>query len=947
MRNHSELKKSHSKKSRFVLKRFMRTATALSLVISLASPTISFAQGVQNADEARLVLLLEQRISSLKDNLFQDTLADDFGKMGQLLGIKPEQIFKETNDVIVKQLNQDMLRFFKLIDTEDLLLRDRKNRCDNESFDWAWENRAEVVLSAAKYVNDTQNELDGFYFQAIYDWKQRATTWKSKLNIAFNAAPLDKPVSAEELAQMSAAQRVAYQLERARNKALRGYNVDLDKVGATLVLQRYAVNSFLNEMKQILRKNLLPEVGYNALECKSKESLTPRDQERADQYCPIDYLVKGKELAEKVGEQLGLNLVSDDPFRTASKTTLLETKEGLKNILHDLSAGREEYEAEQGREVSKEEYFAKNLKKLDPRLQNIILNHIKEVEERSGYIARVFRDYEVDLEQGLDTNEKLNLAIANELFFGDSGLDALDSGFELLANALNNETETFRGLGDRIKSHMGQSEETSSKLVENVPTESTSRYGDEVSETDYEPYLSEEKQKLRKTLRELSSGREQFAKDQNRDVSKEEYFARNLRKLDPQTQAKIFAHIKEVEERADFTAKNFHEYETDVELDLDTNEKFNREIVDELFYGESEYDELDSGSELLGNVLNDETEMFRGLGDRIRNYITRMEAEETAANQPVANNQADTAPKMEVVSRPDEKAELPFGGIEISSREDDGAETPPARELTEQERADRFKDGGGIESNSVNSEAEKTETTKTVKTETTKVDNNSNATEKLSAEDQAALDAELLKALEPFANDINLVSLDLKEGIKDFEAIEPTEQEFDAGGGKCPIAGVLVVDVTKAANLGCTSQMSVSPGTVINGLGIPENATYFDQATGDIIPPFGPDDKLGLCIAVDFKASPPTADMLRDDQGRIIAVAWLGGSDADKNFTSSNGFQSETGAAAAEVQSELKGALEELNNNLVDPVDPPSLPLSGGGSGTFMGQGSGIFLNGQ
>ncbi len=158
---------------------------------------------------------------------------------------------------------------------------------------------------------------------------------------------------------------------------------------------------------------------------------------------------------------------------------------------------------------------------------------------------------------------------------------------------------------------------------------------------------------------------------------------------------------------------------------------------------------------------------------------------------------------------------------------------------------------------------------------------------------------------------------------------------------KCDKPNVLVVDVLDAASFGCGPLMNTSPGNVINGFGIPEDSVYLNHKTGNIIPPFGPEDKVGLCIAVDFNSAKPSAEMLRDEQGRLIAVALKDINEGGSRF--SNGFRSKTGDAVADTVSKLKGVRDgsDINEGFQDPsFQLPAIPSFGGGP-QFVGPNSG------
>ena len=125
---------------------------------------------------------------------------------------------------------------------------------------------------------------------------------------------------------------------------------------------------------------------------------------------------------------------------------------------------------------------------------------------------------------------------------------------------------------------------------------------------------------------------------------------------------------------------------------------------------------------------------------------------------------------------------------------------------------------------------------------------------------------------------------------------------------------MLVIDVTDREGFGCGQQSYRAPGNITNGIGIPKDSVYIDHATGNIIPPFGPADKLGLCMAIDFSGGTPSVEMLRDEHGRIIAEATVGDNLVDNDFKYSNGFRSKTGDDFADVKSKLNNALGGLAN---------------------------------
>ena len=373
----------------------------------------------------------------------RDVRSRDWSLLGSIMGSEGESLFGDYNSVLVGRLSQLFNQSFLDLDRLDRRLADARKACENELFDDAWQHRASVVLQVAEQINETESALNAFLARAKADWTKKTQTLKGRLATALGGNQ-EPPILSDSTADyMTVADRVEYEFKKARYRALNKFGTDLNAVNVLLTLDQDNLSSFFRELRQALSTRVLPEVGYNAFECKKNPE---------DDYCPINYVTKGQELVREAGERLGLDLSKRPQYREARSTTLAETDKGLIDTLERLS--RNTAREDGGVEKSREQYFAENLLDESPKVQAMVLDYIREIETKTKYLRWRYHADERDFE----TERQMRDAMVRDMLNESADNDQYRYGALSWGNHLNkyvlNDDELFEGLSDRIQEMM-------------------------------------------------------------------------------------------------------------------------------------------------------------------------------------------------------------------------------------------------------------------------------------------------------------------------------------------------------------------------------------------------------------------------------------------------------------------------------------------------------------
>ncbi len=122
-----------------------------------------------------------------------------------------------------------------------------------------------------------------------------------------------------------------------------------------------------------------------------------------------------------------------------------------------------------------------------------------------------------------------------------------------------------------------------------------------------------------------------------------------------------------------------------------------------------------------------------------------------------------------------------------------------------------------------------------------------------------------------------------------FSDLKRSYPDVANGQDKCAVPNVIVVGVLNSEKFGCHQLGPLKPGQYIrDNIGIPPDSVYLDYDRDKPLPPFGPEDKLSICMEPNGSGK-----MMRDEMGRLIVVGFWGNQNGvDAKLKYSNGYRS-------------------------------------------------------
>ncbi len=391
------------------------TTVSLAACIAFQPIGLSLGQEAKPFLDQNLSEQFSESLSILETDL-GDLKASDWGALGEYFNAKKTSLFSEHNKILVGQLRRNLGEDLAQIDRYDEQMQRFIDACKNEHYDEIWQKRAETVLKIAAYITNVRPELDKFYDEASYVWERRTVELTSRIKANFGVLEEEKSGNTEQTKAITAA------FKDARNKAFSNYQGDLDHVTWVISTDKAALNRFFDEVTDTLLTGMLPPEGFDPALC----------EEEGD-YCPIDYVVNAKNLANQVrdllkkssflrGHEFGSE--AQQRFQDERRSTLLHTSTNILNLIRKLGGDSDD--------------IAKQILNMTEAEQKRVLRYLDEMAEKAELQRWLFeqenREFESNAERAKAVRQSINKAAFEEMLALDKNVPFYQKGFVVNKN---------------------------------------------------------------------------------------------------------------------------------------------------------------------------------------------------------------------------------------------------------------------------------------------------------------------------------------------------------------------------------------------------------------------------------------------------------------------------------------------------------------------------------